>query len=111
LALRSDDIVEQVNGLVAMFQPLAEKKKLELRGVIGPGVPRNVEYDPARFGQIVNNLVGNAIKFTQRGSVSIRLDWLPVVGDSKEQIAVLIDQATNKVSRDALADSSEGITR
>ncbi|MCC6797209.1 MAG: response regulator [Candidatus Hydrogenedentes bacterium] len=58
-----------------MLDPLAiraEEKGVEFACFIEPGVPRDVVSDPGRIRQIIINLVGNAIKFTRKGSVTIR---------------------------------------
>ena len=51
----------------------ARKKGLKLRVEGAASLPRWVEGDPTRLRQIVNNLVSNAVKFTEHGSVSLRL--------------------------------------
>ena len=56
-----------------LFAERAAKKGLELRVEADPSVPAEVMGDPLRFGQILSNLVSNALKFTDRGSVTIRL--------------------------------------
>ena len=74
--------VEQISfdlhGLVsAAMKPLAvraEEKKLELISDIQPGVPECVKGDPGRLRQILVNLLNNAIKFTERGEVELRVD-------------------------------------
>jgi signal transduction histidine kinase/DNA-binding response OmpR family regulator len=50
----------------------AHEKNLELICEVSPGVPENILADPGRIRQVVLNLAGNAIKFTERGEVTIR---------------------------------------
>jgi signal transduction histidine kinase/CheY-like chemotaxis protein/HPt (histidine-containing phosphotransfer) domain-containing protein len=51
----------------------AQEKQLELISFIAPQVPGRVRGDPTRIRQILMNLVGNALKFTDKGEVSLRL--------------------------------------
>jgi two-component system, sensor histidine kinase len=62
-----------VNGVAALLRPRARDKALELRVDIDPRVPVGVFGDPNRLRQVLFNLLGNAIKFTDRGSVAVRL--------------------------------------
>ncbi len=73
--LEIDDfaIRETVRQIAAMFRPAVEDKGLRLEVVIDDGVPEYVRGDEGRLRQIFNNLVGNAVKFTKEGGISIRL--------------------------------------
>jgi CheY-like chemotaxis protein len=53
---------------------LAAQKRLELRYQIEPGVPAALVGDPRALGQVLINLIGNAIKFTEHGSVNVELN-------------------------------------
>jgi PAS domain S-box-containing protein len=61
--------------VVAMLRPRARERQLTLRTEVGPGVPARVLTDPAHLRQILLNLVGNSVKFTERGEVVIRVSW------------------------------------
>ena len=54
----------------------AEEKALALTVDIAEDMPRTLVGDPTRLNQIVLNLAGNAIKFTERGSVTLRVRWV-----------------------------------
>jgi signal transduction histidine kinase/DNA-binding response OmpR family regulator/HPt (histidine-containing phosphotransfer) domain-containing protein len=59
----------------------AHQKGLELVCDVDANVPQLLHGDPQRFRQVVTNLIGNAIKFTERGEIAVRVEAEPVVGD------------------------------
>ncbi len=70
----------QLAAIIELFAPRAAEKGVELVGDIAPGCPRHVMGDPARFRQIIFNLVGNAVKFTHAGWVRVALSAVPEGG-------------------------------
>ncbi len=60
---------------VALFQGAALAKGLQLDLTVEPSVPEAGLSDPTRLGQVLGNLISNAIKFTAQGSVRVKLTW------------------------------------
>ncbi|MEM9492885.1 MAG: ATP-binding protein, partial [Myxococcota bacterium] len=67
------DLTELVEDCAEMFAANAHDKGLELVCDIDPSAPVSVRSDPARLRQILGNLLGNAIKFTNEGEVVVRV--------------------------------------
>jgi signal transduction histidine kinase/DNA-binding response OmpR family regulator len=107
-----------LKSIVHMLQVEAEKKGIVLSAQIMPDVPVALLGDPLRIAQILVNLAGNSLKFTERGSVAIEVSCLAKKGDSatlrfcvtdsgvgiaQEKLAVLFEpftQADGSISRE-----------
>jgi CheY-like chemotaxis protein len=62
-----------LDDLSRTFQPVAQNKSLGFRIELATGAPAQFETDPQRVGQILKNLVSNALKFTEAGQVTVRV--------------------------------------
>jgi CheY-like chemotaxis protein/signal transduction histidine kinase/CHASE3 domain sensor protein len=66
-------IAQLVRALAEGFQPEAGQRGLQLRAEVAPGTPAQIETDAQRLGQILKNLLSNALKFTERGEIVLRV--------------------------------------
>jgi len=94
------EIREVAEETVEMFAAQAEQKGLELTYVVQNDVPRFVLGDDGRLRQIIVNLVGNAIKFTEHGQVSLLVNLLEDGDETVELEFVVIDTGIG-ISQDA----------
>jgi signal transduction histidine kinase/ActR/RegA family two-component response regulator len=75
------DLREVVEESVELLMVSARKKGIDLISNYGADVPCRVIGDPGRLRQIITNLVGNAVKFTARGSVNVKVERLEPAAD------------------------------
>ena len=98
LALESIDLAPRqlVAEVIRLFAPLAKAKGIDLAATVEDGVAHVLRGDPGRLRQALVNLVGNAVKFTERGQVTVR-------------IRVEAEEAGAQVVRFAVRDTGIGI--
>jgi PAS domain S-box-containing protein len=77
------DLREAIDNVMDLLAAQAHSKGLELAAYIPPDVPTSLRGDPGRMRQIVNNLVGNAVKFTSQGEVVVKVS---IVSGSDKQV-------------------------
>ena len=82
---RAVDVGQLVSGVLGMFEASALAKGLQMIAHFEPGIPGQIMTDPYRLMQVLNNLVGNAIKFTERGRVTVTVDVLDALWQDEEE--------------------------
>ena len=82
------DVRRTLEDVVDMLAERAHSKGLDLACSVPAGLPTHVVGDPLRMGQILTNLTGNAIKFTEKGSVLISVSC---VEDGAEKVTMRFD--------------------
>ncbi|HUP92404.1 MAG TPA: ATP-binding protein [Solimonas sp.] len=103
---------ETARSVVTVFAPLAAEKGLRLRCRVRPGVPRAVLLDGARVRQMLFNLVGNAIKYTDRGEVVLRISAQADPAEQGHVTCVLEVQDTGAgIAREELEAIFEAFTQ
>lgn len=78
------DLRTLLGEIAAFLTVKAEVKKIELRTVVDPEVPAGVMTDRFKLGQILTNLISNALKFTERGHVLVEIETLMVAAKAVE---------------------------
>ncbi|MGA7743516.1 MAG: response regulator [Polyangia bacterium] len=77
LQVEAVDVPRTIESLKRTFQPVASQKNLSFEAQLAPGAPASITSDGLRVQQIVRNLLSNALKFTQDGSVLLRVSAAP----------------------------------
>lgn len=112
------EIRHLVSGTVTMHRPAAEAKGLVLSYTVDDDVPDALRGDPSRLRQVLVNLIGNAIKFTQSGSVlvSVHYDTLLDNGHHRLRFSVTdtgigIPEDKQKLIFDSFLQADDSVTR
>lgn len=110
---------ESVNTVVSLLQTNAVEKGIVLKSEVGD-IPAHVSGDPVRLTQVLINLIGNAIKFTQTGSVTVSCSMSDEVAIGKEKRCIqfrvrdtgtgILPEKLDKIF-ESFSQADEGITR
>ncbi len=93
---------EVLGEVVETLSVRAAEKGVGLRRAVDGPVPALALGDPARLRQVVTNLVGNAIKFTDRGEVVVTERWLPAEGGRGARLEVRVSDSGVGIPQDRL---------
>lgn len=88
LDITENNIEELMEDLMGLFMYQSQKKQIQIGYVLDHDIPLNLCYDTVRVRQILNNLLGNAIKFTETGEAGV---WIRKIGQEGDYIDILIE--------------------
>jgi PAS domain S-box-containing protein len=100
------DLVDLVRGVAELLAPRAHQKRIQIGWHVAESVPRNIVADEKRLRQILFNLVGNAVKFTEEGGVTIEV---ASAGEAGQEMAERHRSGSTVTLRFAVRDTGIGI--
>lgn len=103
------DLADTVESAALLLAPNAREKGLELAVHLKGELPVTLAGDPNRLKQVLFNLLGNAVKFTEQGEVCLRVERSPgAAGDSRERGDVILLRFTVRDTGPGIPESEQG---
>jgi PAS domain S-box-containing protein len=107
---RRFDLRQLLHGICSSLSVKAEEKKLAIRVEFEPRVPSELMGDPVKLGQVLTNLMGNAVKFTEQGSVTLGVRLLARDAD-RVSLGFRVSDTGIGIAQDRLARIFEEFTQ
>ncbi|MDK2956791.1 MAG: hypothetical protein PWQ57_2287 [Desulfovibrionales bacterium] len=102
ISMESFDFNDAMESILQLFAPSAKEKQLDLLMRVNPGIPAVLQGDGARLQQVLSNLVGNAIKFTNKGRVEIDAQPMPSPNPNKCRVLFSISDTGIGISDEVM---------
>ena len=110
LALEVFDPAQLVRSCAAVFDDQARRKGLSLTVRVDRHLPKKLLGDPGKIRQILFNLLGNAVKFTEKGGVTLEVEALPQTGNKTVLLLSVTDTGVG-IPEDRQTDVFEPFTQ
>ncbi|MGE9294646.1 MAG: response regulator [Puniceicoccales bacterium] len=104
------NLVSTIEEALDQFIPASRERGIELVVDISPSIPAYVRGDPTRLKQILNNLVSNAVKFTDEGEIIVRVN-VPKAARSKPRIQLSVTDTGVGIPKDRIASIFDSFTQ
>jgi PAS domain S-box-containing protein len=104
------DVRRVVDDVVAWALPQAEREGLDFNWTVGASVPEQLCGDSMRISQVLTNLLGNALKFTEVGKVSLDVE-LATSGPDPQEVRFVIEDSGIGIPADQLTLLFESFTQ
>ena len=101
--LEQIDVPQLLADLIELLRPQFDAKRLYLRLEIEPGVVQRIDSDPDKIRQILKNFLSNAVKFTARGGVVLRLARSTGADADRRPVAIAVQDTGIGIPRDKQA--------
>lgn len=100
LDIRRYDLKELLNQVVELVKYDTNRKNLQFDLVVKKEVPQYIWTDSVRLKQILINLLGNAVKFTEKGSVKLTITNLELIGESQSRLRFSVTDTGIGISKE-----------
>ncbi len=85
------DLERSIHEIMLLMRPSLQDRELDLLVDFDPDLPTGYVGDPGRVRQVLTNLIGNAVKFTEKGHVLVRVVGLPENGGARQQLHISVE--------------------
>ncbi len=103
--------VQLLNDIVTLMRPKAQEKGLKLELKFAGKLPEQIQTDPTRVRQIVLNLLGNAIKFTNQGSITLIVKMIESADGHESFVQFSVVDTGIGIDKDALSQLFQPFTQ
>jgi len=98
ISIEEFNLIETMDAILQLFHSSVKERQLNLTLHLDPAIPKTLIGDGARLQQVLSNLIGNAIKFTQAGSISINA--VPLASRDPDAYPILFSVADTGIGID-----------